>query len=536
MPRRLWLSLAMLAAGGALLAGSALAGRSLRQGGIFRVGIAGPSVQIDPQVSYITTAWWLEYATAAKLYNYPERGALLRPEVASHFKVSNGGRTYTFFIRKGFRFSDGTPVRARNFAYAIDRTASKQLASPGAQFITDSNGTDIIGARAVNNGEATHVSGVVARANSLIIRLRRPDPAFLTKISMPFFQATSTKLPLTREVTRGYPSAGPYRFSRNDVNVLTSLRRNPYYRGRRPRHLVGVDLRWNLNEHTAFEQVTANELDEGPLPAAEVQVVADRYGVNKSRFWAMPSNCVSYLALNSRRTLLADVRMRKALNWAVDRTAFAGQGGAYSMTPWTHLLPPRFPGSVMKRRLQPYSVHPNLAKAQRLAGSHIKSKRITVAYRSSGTINPARAQLIRRDLIRLGFRPSNITMKGYSGADIYDAMGRRANNIDLGVSFGWCGDLPDPYAILGFFLDPYSPLAVNSLKYRVKLARANALGPTARIRALGRLDLELTRNLAPAVVMGSYNSRYFFSNRVDPRSLSWQPIYQDWSIPELALK
>src|SRR5437868_7068349 len=110
MPRRLWLSLAMLASGGALLAASALAGPSLRQDGVFRVGISGASAQIDPQVAFESSAWWLEYATAAKLYNYADRGALLVPEVASGFKVSRGGRTYTFFIRKGFRFSDGSPV------------------------------------------------------------------------------------------------------------------------------------------------------------------------------------------------------------------------------------------------------------------------------------------------------------------------------------------------------------------------------------------------------------------------------------------
>ena len=153
----------------AQLAGAAPA----RQGGIFVVGTTGASVQIDPQLAYITTAWWFEYATAAKLYNYPDKrgpaGSVLRPEVASGFKVMNGGRRYTFFIRKGFRFSDGTPVTARNFAYAIDRTANHDLASPGAQFITDPKGTNIVGAKDVNDGDTTHVSGVRVKGNRLII-------------------------------------------------------------------------------------------------------------------------------------------------------------------------------------------------------------------------------------------------------------------------------------------------------------------------------------------------------------------------------
>src|SRR5919198_6406189 len=229
-----WLSLAMLACGGAMLATTARGGPPMRQDGIFTVGNEGASVQIDPQVAYVSTAWWLEYATAAKLFNWPDRpgplGNRLVPEAAASYAVSNRGRTYTFFLRPGFRFSDGTPVTAKSFKYAFDRVANRDLASPGAQFITDPNGTNIVGARAVNDGHARHVSGVTAKGNRLTIRLTRPDPSFISKLTMPFFQATSTKLPLTHEVAGGYPSAGPYAFTQNEVNVLTSLRRNRYYR------------------------------------------------------------------------------------------------------------------------------------------------------------------------------------------------------------------------------------------------------------------------------------------------------------------
>src|SRR3954453_1832138 len=131
MPRRLWLSLAMLAVGGGLLVTSALAGPTLRKGGIFRVGNSGASVQIDPQVAYVTTAWWLEYATAVKLYNWPDRPGLLGnrliPEAAAGFSVPNRRKTYTFFIRPGFRFSDGTRVTAKSFKYAFDRVANHDL-------------------------------------------------------------------------------------------------------------------------------------------------------------------------------------------------------------------------------------------------------------------------------------------------------------------------------------------------------------------------------------------------------------------------
>ena len=118
MPRRLWTGVGALALGSALLVAAQLASasRGFRYGGTLQVGMAGASVQIDPQLAYTSTSWWLEYATAAKLFNYPDRagpaGGVLQPEVVSSFSVSRDGRTYTFTIRDRLHFSDGAPVNA----------------------------------------------------------------------------------------------------------------------------------------------------------------------------------------------------------------------------------------------------------------------------------------------------------------------------------------------------------------------------------------------------------------------------------------
>jgi ABC-type transport system substrate-binding protein len=547
--RRLWLSTAMLATGVGLMAAAQLAGAAPdRRGGIFKFGTTGASVQVDPQLDFITTGWWLEYATAAKLYNYTPKGTLV-PEVASRYKVSNGGRRYTFFIRKGFRFSDGRPVNARSFKYAINRVANKGLASPGAQFITDRNAVEIVGAKDVNDGRARDVRGVQARGNRLVIDLVRASPRFVSTIAMPFFQATSTKLPLDREVvnvgsTNDLPSAGPYAFTLNEPNTKTSLRRNRFWKrgpGRNaPRNLAGLDVLWNLNEQAGFEMVERGELDEGPLPAAEVEGVAGRYGVNKTRFWVKTGSCLGVAAFNNSRGLFqGNVQMRKAVNWALDRTDYAGvvTGGSFLRTPWTHLLPPGFPGSITKRSLQPYSPRANIAKGRELAAGHFKDGRITVYYRSSGTINPAQAEVVKRDLINLGFDPAKITMKGFTDGNIYTAIALRGNDWDLAVSLGSCNDIPVPadFLSLGFAFGG-SSVYLDSSEYRARLAAALRLRGAARDKALGKLDVWLMKNLAPLAVMHTYNNRYFFSARVDPRSLKYHIVYENWSIPNLALK
>jgi ABC-type oligopeptide transport system substrate-binding subunit len=548
----------MLVAGASLLVAASFASASqgsthaFKKGGIWRYGTTGASVQVDPQLAYVTTAWWIEYATAAKLYNYPDKqgpaGSKLVPEVASKFTVSGNGRVYTFTIRKGFTFSDGTKVTAKNFKRAIDRTANKALASPGAPFITDPNGTNIVGALAVNSGKATSVRGVTAKGNKLIIRLTKPDGTFMAKITMPFFQATSTKLPLTKEVVNvtrtNMPSAGPYFMTRNDPDKLTQLRRNPFWKkgpGRnRPRNLSGVDIQWNLNEQTAFNQTLANQLDEGPLPAAEVQGVAKKYGVNKTRFWTKPINCTGYLPFNTSRSLFGgNVNLRKAINYAINRKDYVSQAGPYAGQPWTHIFNPGVPGwknvTIYKQ---------NLKTAKKLAKGHFKSGNINVGFRSSGTINPAQAQIVRRDLIRLGFNAGKINMKPFSGADLYDAMGKRNTDLDMGVSMGWCSDYPDPYDWINILLYGPSIQAENNVNYsyfndpkwnRKMAAAARLVGPK-RLKVYGQLDLAIMEQAAPMAIERTYNNRYIFSNRVNPKSLVYQGIYQDFSIPALALK
>ena len=557
MHRRLWLSVAMLVTGASLLVASSFASAAgnsgvLKKGGIWRAGTTGASVQIDPQLGYITTAWWLEYATAAKLYNYPDKagpaGSKLVPEVASRFTVSNGGKRYTFFIRKGFKFSDGTAVTANSFKYAINRTANKDLASPGAQFITDPTGTNIVGAAAVNNGQGTNVSGVQVKGSKLIVNLTRGDGTFLSKITMPFFQATSSKLPLTKEIVNvsgnDLPSAGPYYMSRNAPDDLTQLRQNKYWTpgpGRnRPRNLAGLDYKWNLNEQTGFNQVKANQLDEGPLPAAEVQGVASQYGINKTRFWTKSQNCTGYLPMNTANSLFKNnLPLRQAVNYAVSRKPFVAQAGPYAGQPWTHLFNPGVPGwrnvSIYKQ---------NMTKARSLAKGHMRDGKITVYYRSSGTTNPAQGLIVKQDLINLGFKDSNITMKPNSGGDIYTAMGKRGTDADMGVSMGWCSDFPDPYDWINVLL--YGPSIqaennvnysyFNSSKWNARMANAAKLVGPKRLKVYGQLDLDIMNKAAPMAIERTYNNRYFFSNKINPKGLIYQGIYQDWSIPAMALK
>ena len=157
-------------------------------------------------------------------------------------------------------------------------------------------------------------------------------------------------------------------------------------------------------------------------------------------------------------------------------------------------------------------------------------------YRDNSPANDGQADVVRRNLVALGFEPGNIEMRPYS------PVGGFPERWDLAANLGWCADGPDPYDLFYPLLylpdawNPGQPGVLAGTGYQRKLKAAAKLTGMHRLRALGKLDLEITANVAPYVAMRTYNSRYFFSNRVDPRSLTYSGVYQDWSIPALALK
>jgi peptide/nickel transport system substrate-binding protein len=130
------LLVAVIAAASASATGAGSAGRTA-QGGSLRINISNSDVQsLDPAIDYEIYGWTVMFATCAKLLNYPDRpgaaGSQLVPEVAAGFpRVSEDGRTYTFQLRKTFRFSDGTPVTAASFSRAIEGAQPEDVVGGG---------------------------------------------------------------------------------------------------------------------------------------------------------------------------------------------------------------------------------------------------------------------------------------------------------------------------------------------------------------------------------------------------------------------
>src|SRR3954465_2151034 len=303
LSRKLWLStalavIAMLAvfAGGA----AAKSAKSGATGGTLTVDISPDVDYTDPALDYLSTGWEIEYATCLKLMNYPDangaKGSQLVPEAAAGFpKVSNNGKTYDFNVKAGFtKFSNGQAVTAANFKAAIDRNADPKMQSPAVPFFSD-----IVGA------DKSPVSGAKVKGSHLIITLQKASPDFLARMAMPFFCAIPTNLPHDANGVLAPPSAGPYYISARVPNKSITVKRNPYYKGKRPHNLNQIV--YNVGNSLAATylraQQGATDYAAGGIPPASYAEAATKYGVNKSQFWLKPQLGISYLAFNHDRSL-----------------------------------------------------------------------------------------------------------------------------------------------------------------------------------------------------------------------------------------
>jgi len=291
---------------------------------------------------------------------------------------------------------------------------------------------------------------------------------------------------------------------------------------------------------TGFNEVTANQIDRGPIPPAEVAGVAKTYGVNKGRFQVRPRACTAYTAMNTSQGLFKNnVQLRKAFSYAINRKAELAQSGPYAGKVWTHLLPQGFPGSLNKQ-VYP-TAKPNLTLAKKLAKGHTRNGKANYWYTSD---SPASVNILEID--RQTFKALGISLetKAFRGFDIYDAAGVRGADYDVAQVGGWCQDYPDPYDFLNVLLDGSGIQSENNVNLAYlnnpgvnkKLRAAAKLAGKARLQAYGKLDLDIFKNVAPLAVTNISTTRSFFSNKVNPKSLVYLGVYNDWDLAAIALK
>lgn len=518
---RVWVSVDTQPMTSGALAGSAT----------LRIDMPTGPVSMDPALAYDGQSVELLQATCVKLMNFPDKpgpaGSQPTPEAAQSLPSrSADGTTFTFKIRPGFRFSppSNEPVTAQTFKDSMERAFNPGMKSPWVADFTDITGMD-----AYEAGTAAHISGILARGDLLTIRLVAPRPDLLARLAQVPTCAVPSDTPVNPSGVDVIPAAGPYYVQAFTSGQAVVLVRNPNYHGRRPRHFRRIEVAIGMSTGRALAAVKAGTADytalaSGPSPnaglagtlATEASQLATQYGPGSAaaargqqQYFVNPLMQLDYFVLNTHRPLFSNLRLRQAVNYAIDRRALAQLGDAFIPLPehpTDHYLPPGMPG-YRNANIYPLTADP--VKARELANG---GGRTAVLYTCNVSPCPEQAQIVKTDLAAIGLA---LQIKTFPLSTLFPTLTKPAEPFDLAWN-GWLPDYPDPFAILNALLEDSSIAepTFNDPTYERKIAAAARLSGPERYLNYGNLDLDLARNGAPLAAFGNLSNHDFFSARI----------------------
>jgi peptide/nickel transport system substrate-binding protein len=494
---------------------------AVKEGGIFRVSFQGQGLQafdhVDPALAQLQESWALLDAVCARLMRYrdrpPPQGYQLVPEVAAAApKVSADGKMWTFTLRRGFRFSDGSPVRANAFAQAIHRTLAPGVDSPAYLYTQAIEGADDVKA-----GRAQRASGVVARGYTLTVRFTREVRDVAAWTTMPFFCAVPPTLPPDREGRRTFPAAGPYYVTEYRPNQRVTLRRNRFYGGTRAHHVDGFNVDLSANSpQEVLDRIEGGKADWGyALSAIHLEpgrALISKYGINHSRFFVEPGLALKLYVLNSSRPLFKNnPKLRRAVNMAINRTHLILRG---SEEPTDQYLPPMVQG-FKDRRI--YDLEGDTRRAKALAEGNLRSGK-AVFYVPDWPQKLSAAQELQQHLAEIGLDVEIRTFGEFATGSAYRGrLGNPDEPWDLAMVI-WTPDFIDPSEYVNRLLDSQSAGGTNLARFEdgdlVDLMRRAAREQgSARAKAYAALDLQLGRDAAPVVPIAVLNEATLVSAR-----------------------
>jgi YVTN family beta-propeller protein len=281
-------------------------------------------------------------------------GTQVVPNLAAALPLpTQGGKSYTFHLRPGIRYSDGRPLRAVDFRRALERDL--ELDSPWSQPFTHLAGAaGCIRHRRCDLSRSVIVSG----PSTLTFRLPAPDPRLFLELT--FLVPVPAGTPLHDIGTKPVPSTGPYEIQSFVPGKLLTFVRNPHFQvwshaARPDGYPDEIVVRLFESEDAAARAFLAGE---GDLATAWHQTPAfQNFAAHHPlQVHLVPEQATHVMFLNVKRPPFDDVRVRHALNYAVDRKRVAVLAGTAFAQPTCQVVPPTVPGY---RPYCPYTVAPN---------------------------------------------------------------------------------------------------------------------------------------------------------------------------------
>jgi peptide/nickel transport system substrate-binding protein len=486
---------------------------------------------MDPQISYTAEGWTAMRPVYVPLLTYkaaPEaEGSEIIPGLAKELpKVTNGGKTYTMFLRSGLKYSNGEPIKAGDFKFAVERCFATN--SGGSPFYTD-----IVGAEKFAKTKKGGIPGIKVneKTGEIVINLEKPRGTFNNELALMFVAPVPQSTPMEDQSASPPPASGPYMITQSQPGRSWTYERNPYWakdNGKQIEmpagHVDKIEIEVNRNQSTQVNDIESGKLNWifDPPPTDRYQEVKEQF--EGTQFKEEPTISTYYFWLNQTQEPFNNLKVREAVNYAVDPAAleriYTGQ-----IVGTQQILPPGLPG-YEKIELFPHDVK----KAKELvAESGIKDKEVTVWTDSESPNNDA-GTYYAGVLNEIGLKAE---LKILNPDNYFTVIGNTSTpNLDTGFA-DWFEDYPHPNDFL-FLLNGENIQSTNNqnfgqtnvpaLNEKIDQLATEQLGPQQE-KEYAELDKSFMEEAAWAPY-GTRTLSLFVSENVNLETAIWNPTFE----------
>jgi peptide/nickel transport system substrate-binding protein len=493
-----------------------------KTGGTIKIGHTSMPDYLDPALSFTVDGWQAELQAYPGLLVFPHKsgteGAEPVPGLAEDMPdISTDGKTYKLQLRDNLKFSDGTPIKASDFKKSIERLLAQD--SQGSSFYTG-----IVGAEEYLKTKKGDVTGIKPndQTGEITINLTEPRGSFTFELAIPFAAVLPGDTPKSNQTKNPPPGAGRYTIRNVRINRGYEMVKNPNFSpslegtavdaGKADKFDVGI----YGSEANQVTRITRNELDfmvDNP-PADRVAELKSKYEGKRFRQFVTPSTF--YFFLNSEAPPFDNVKVRQAVNYAIDPDAINRvQGGV--IAPQNTFLPPPVPGYQKWPDLYPHDV----AKAKALikeAGA--EGDKVTV-WGNPESPTKETVEYYADVLNDIGL---DAEVKIIAASTYFTTVGDRGTKAQTGW-YNWFQDYPHPADFIDVLQNPDNVKATgnNNVQYNAKdkeLARKiNAAAAEPELtdevkKQWADLDREIQEK-AYGAIYGTRKQTTFFSDRMD---------------------
>ncbi len=522
----------LLAVVAALSLAACGSGSDGREGGLLRATFGSFPDYLDPALSHSEEGWTAIYDTYIPLLTYKhasgKEGSEVIPGLAQALpQISADGKVYKLQLRSGLRYSNGSPVKASDFAHAIERVFL--LNSSGSPFYTD-----IVGAAEFAKTKRGGIAGIVTddKTGEITIRLVRPRGTFLQELALPFAAPLPAGTPDEDLSADPPPATGPYEIVSSQPGKGWAYARNPFWEKanseRMPEipsgHMDRIEVTVLRNPATQVADVESGRFDwmESPPPPDQYAAVKSKY--EGTQFREEQTESTYFFWINVNEPPFDDIQVRRAVNYAVDPRAleriYAGQ-----LVGTQQILPPGMPGHE-RYQLYPY----DLEKAKEMIAEADPADRQITVWTDNERTQEEAGTYYAAVLEDIGFE---VKLQVLNADNYFTVIGNASTpNLDTGWA-SWFQDYPHPNDFFQPLLSEESIFPTNTSnlsriadpKLSARIARLAEQPLTPEVEAeYAALDEEFMRQ-APWAPYGTGTIPTFVSSAIDLDEVVYNPTF-----------